>query len=212
MKKILISTIALSMSLLSVKAQVSKKGQKKKTVSVNQATPVKQLSPEEEQKIWMEYATPNEMHKLFTQSEGSWQVETKQWLMPDAEPLTSNGKCTNTLAMDGRYEISHFEAEMMGMPFKGMSVTGFDNAMKEFKTTWIDNFGTGIMMLTGKWNEKKRCIDYVGTMVDPTVKKEVNIRQTYSFIGDNEIQIEMFMINPKTKSEYKSMEIKFKRQ
>jgi len=39
----------------------------------------------------------------------------------------------------------------MGMPFEGMGLDGYDNASKEYISIWIDNMGTGIMYMKGKW-------------------------------------------------------------
>jgi hypothetical protein len=35
------------------------------------------------------------------------------------------------------------------MPFEGISTLGYDNAKKTFFSTWIDNMGTGMMVMEG---------------------------------------------------------------
>jgi hypothetical protein len=51
--------------------------------------------------------------------------------------------CTNTMILGGRYQQSMIKGNMMGMPFEGMGLLGYDNAQKLFYSTWVDNMGTG---------------------------------------------------------------------
>jgi hypothetical protein len=189
----------------------AKKSQPKKVVNQVKKEVKKELSPDEEMKIWMDYATPKEMHKVLALSDGNWKAEVTQWMKPNADPTISSGKCNNKMEMEGRYQISTFETEMMGMPFTGMSITAFDNAKEEFISTWIDNFGTGIMVMKGKWDEKTRSIHYKGTMVDPITKKDMPCRQIFTFTEDNAQKMEMFAQRPDGKGEFKTMEIIFTR-
>ena len=38
---------------------------------------------------------------------------------------------------------------MMGQPFTGIGVTGYDNHAKKYLSTWIDSMGTGIFSMEG---------------------------------------------------------------
>ena len=69
--------------------------------------------------------------------------------------------------MDGRYQQTTTTGSFMGMPFHGMSTTGYDNAKKVFFTTWIDNMGTGLMYGEGKWNNATKSIDFKGKTMEP---------------------------------------------
>ena len=37
------------------------------------------------------------------------------------------------------------EGEMMGMPVKGIGITGYNNMTQEYESYWIDNLGTGMI-------------------------------------------------------------------
>lgn len=99
---------------------------------------------------------------------------------------------------------------MMGMPFEGMSLLGYDNAKKIFTSTWIDNFGTGTMTLEGTWNVATKSIEFKGKAVDPMTGKDMAVKELVKFT-DNDNQ-EMQMYEMRNGTEIKTMEIKFTRK
>ena len=59
------------------------------------------------------------------------------------------------------------------------------------------------------WGNQKT-ITFTGKTVDPVSGKEMNVRETYKIIDDNNHVMEMYMTNEG--KELKTMEIKFKRK
>jgi len=98
----------------------------------------------------------------------------------------------------------------MGQPFEGKSTLGYNNASKEYTSTFIDNMGTGMMVVTGKYNEKNRTVEFKGDMVNPVNGKKTPYREVYSIVDANTRKIEMF--DTKNEQEYKSMEIVMKKK
>ena len=96
------------------------------------------------------------------------------------------------------------------MPFEGVSILGYDNAKKVFQSTWIDNFGTGITNMTGAWDQATNTVNFTGTSLDPMTGNDMNIRQTFKIIDDNNQIIEMF--STMGGKEIKTMEIKMTRK
>jgi hypothetical protein len=70
--------------------------------------------------------------------------------------------------------------------------------------------GTGIMTMTGKWDESSKTINFTGTCVDPTTGKEMKVREVFKLVDDNHQTMEMYMTTDG--KEHKSMEIKFTRK
>jgi hypothetical protein len=99
---------------------------------------------------------------------------------------------------------------MMGMPFNGLSLEGYDNAKKEFTSIWIDNMGTGTSISTGKYDKKSKSITYFGNVYDPMQGKDVKIKQVIKIIDKDHYTIEMY--NEVEGKEFKSMEIAFERK
>jgi hypothetical protein len=132
--------------------------------------------------------------------------------MPGAPELKSTSTTVNKMLFNGLYQESTHTGNMMGMPFNGRSTMGYDNHRKEFVSTWIDNMGTGIMVMKGTWDSTTKTINYKGTVVDPGTKEDCEIRETFQIVDDNTQVLEMFGPDPKTGKETKTMQIKFTRK
>jgi len=161
----------------------------------------------EEQKAWMDYMTPGSVHEMLAQSNGTWIGENTFWMAPGAPPITTTSEASNSMIMGGRYQQGLHVGDMMGMPFEGMSLIGYDNAKKQIQSIWIDNFGTGMMHLTGTWDESSQTVTMTGTSVDPSTGKDVKVREIFSVLSPTSQLLEMFM--EKDGTEFKTMEIKY---
>lgn len=96
--------------------------------------------------------------------------------------------------MNGLYKETTYNGTMMGMPFMGKSTMGYDNAEKKFKSTWIDNFGSGIMMFEGTYDDATKTITLLAKYTDPATKKESTWKEVDTFIDENTMTMEMFTV------------------
>ncbi|NUM71378.1 MAG: DUF1579 domain-containing protein [Ignavibacteriaceae bacterium] len=160
---------------------------------------------EEDMKAYMEFMTPGKQHQAMAEGAGKWNTTIKWWMDPKAEPAVTEGEVTAEMILGGRYLMEKHTSMMMGMPFEGMSLTGYDNTLGRFFSTWIDNMGTGIMYSTGTWNEEKKRIEWQGTMTDPMLKTEMPVKQYSWHDGKDKMVMEMYVIVPG--GEYKNMEV-----
>jgi len=159
---------------------------------------------------WTAYMTPGPMHQMMAKWNGDWNEEVTFWMTPGAPPTKNTSTCTNTMIMGNRYQETRHTSVMNGMQFEGRGILGYDNAKKVFTSTWIDNMGTGIMTLEGKWDDKNKTIHFTGTSIDPMTGKNENIREEFKLVDDNNQIMEMYM--SQDGKEYKSMEIRFTRK
>ena len=166
--------------------------------------------PSKEEKAWMTYMTPNQMHDMLAKQNGEWSESLTFWEKPGAPPQKAEAKCNNTMVLGNRYQESNHTGMMMGMPFEGKSTVGYDNAKKVFQSTWVDNMGTGITYMEGTYNEKTKTMSMAGKMVDPMSGKEEKAREVIKFVDDNNQVMEMYVT--KDGKEFKNMEIKFTRK
>lgn len=164
-------------------------------------------------KNWETYMTPSDAHKTMAGWNGNWSGDVTMWQMPDAPPQTSKTTAVNKMILGGRYQESVHTGNMMGMPFEGRSMMGYDNAKKVFINTWMDNMGTGTMVMEGPWDEATKTITLKGKMIDPSAgnANELDVRETYKVIDDKNHVMEMYC-NGKDGKEFKTMEIKFTRK
>lgn len=162
------------------------------------------------QKAWQEYMTPSEGHNILAAHAGEWKTVTTMWMDPNQPPQKYEGEAKSEMIMGGRYLKATFTGNMMGMPFEGMSLEGFDNAKKEYTSVWIDNFGTGTSISTGKYDKKTKSIVYKGTVYDPMIGKETVLKQVVKNIDKDHHVIEMYQVVNGT--ELKTMEVSFERK
>jgi len=162
-----------------------------------------------EMQAWMEYMTPGPMHEMMAKTVGEWNVNTKFWMDPAGEPMETKGSAIVEMILGGRYMQSTHTGTMMGMPFEGISLQGYDNSTGEFTSIWIDNMGTGFSISKGKYDEATHSINFEGSMLDPITKKDMDFRQVVKTIDDNHFLFEMYM-NYDGK-EFKSMVVDYTR-
>ncbi|MFN2457078.1 MAG: DUF1579 domain-containing protein [Chitinophagaceae bacterium] len=160
---------------------------------------------------WQAYMTPSEPHKMMASWDGTWVGDMTMWMAPGAPPTKSTTTSVNKMVMGGRYQQSTHTGDFMGSPFNGMSTMAYDNIKKVFISTWIDNMGTGVMVMEGPWDSTSKTITLKGKMVDPGVGKEIDVRETFRVIDNNNTVMEMYGAGPDGK-EMKTMEIKYKRK
>ena len=161
----------------------------------------------------MDYGTPGKMHALLASWNGTWNGDMTMWWYEGGAPEKATGTAVNSMILGGRYQSSKHTSNMMGMPFEGMSTTAYDNATKQFVSTWIDNMGTGIMMMTGPWDEATKTLTLTGTMPDLCRPgKQCTLREVFKIIDDNTQHMEMYGPDAKTGKEFKTMEIHLTRK
>jgi hypothetical protein len=185
-------------------AAASDEKNEKAWVPVDSATTMKNM---------MEYGTPGPMHQMLASWNGTWKGETTMWEYEGAAPQKSTGTAVNNMIMGGKYQSSKHNGDMMGMPFEGMSVMGYDNATKQFTSSWVDTWSTGIMNMSGFWDASSKTLTLTGKTPDINRPgKECSFKEVFKVIDDNTQIMEMYGPDPKTGKEYKMMEIKMSRK
>lgn len=169
-----------------------------------------QAQDETAMKAWQNYMTPGDVHKMLAESNGTWNEDITMWMAPEAPPQKSTATAENKMIMGGRYQQSTHTGSFNGMPFEGMGLLGYDNAKKIFNSSWIDNMGTGIMQMVGTWDTATKTAHLTGVSVDPMTGKDINVRQTFTLIDNNNQLMNMFMTQDG--KEFKTMEIKLTRK
>lgn len=162
-------------------------------------------------KNWQDYMTPGDVHKMMAKWDGTWNGDVTMWMNPGAPEQKSTSTAVNKMVFNGLYQQSTHTGNMMGMPFNGMSTVAYDIHKKEFMSTWIDNMGSGIMLLKGPWDEATKTITLKGTMTDAGTKADVDVRETFQIIDDNTQEMKMYVMMPDGK-EFNTMNIKFTRK
>lgn len=101
---------------------------------------------------------------------GSWQADFRME-MPGAPPMTS--KCREVVAAvcDGKWLWSDFTGEMMGAPFEGHGLTGYDDKIGKVVSIWIDSMNGALMRTDGSYDATTQTFALRGTCYDEQGKR-----------------------------------------
>ncbi|SPE63365.1 conserved exported hypothetical protein [Verrucomicrobia bacterium] len=191
-----------------------KNGEKKDAAAAGQPSESEMMAK------MMELAKTGEHHKVLEASVGTWNYQVKMWMSPDpsAPPSTSSGRTVTRAVMGGRYFISDHSG-MMQMPgmdgkmsdveFKGMAIEGYDNVKQKYVASWIDNMGTGIMLMEGTYDDGAKTFTYIGEE-EPMPGMKTKFREIIKNIDPNHRTFQWY--EDRGGKEVKTMEISFSRQ
>jgi hypothetical protein len=160
---------------------------------------------------WMKAGSPGEPHKAMAAEAGTYDMKVTSWHAPGAPPSEEKGTATRKMIMDGRVLVEDVTSSMMGMPFKGQGMRGYDNVTGKYWSTWVDSMSTGMMLSEGTCDEAKGTCSFTGTMNDPMTKKPTTVRMTVRQQDAKTEIFEMYGAGPDGK-EMKMMEIAYTRK
>jgi len=180
------------------------------TKTAGKAAPA-QMDPQAMAEMMAKMSAPGPNHERFKKLAGDWNLTVK-WTWDPSQPMqVTKSTSVMTTLMDGRYCQEQTSGEMMGKPFMGQGLTGYDNVLKKYVGTWIDNAGTGIMTSVGTPDASGNVINWTGESSDPMTGKMTKYRMVTRFQDDDHHVYEMYIKGPDGK-EYKTMDIAYERK
>jgi hypothetical protein len=101
---------------------------------------------------------------------------------------------------------------MMGEPYEGIGIDGFDRIKQKYVAVWMGTDSTGIFMMEGTADETGKVVTYVGKMDDPlTGQKDKPYKSIAREIDKDTVVFEMYEGAPDG-GEFKNMEIRYMRR
>jgi hypothetical protein len=183
--------------------------------AAEKAKPAKAPVSDEQKKaeeMWAKMATPGKYHQMLAKDVGSWVITTKSWMEPGKEPESTTGSAEFKMIFGGRFLQGDYKGMMMGQPFEGFGITGYDNYKEEFVSLWLDTMGTAIYELKGKCEGADcKATNYSGEWDDCMTKSKMKVRAVQTVVDETTRKYEMFMVG-KDGKEFKSMEMVYKKK
>jgi len=158
----------------------------------------------------MKAATPGEHHALLAKMAGHYKAECTMRMGPDAPEITSKGEEHSEMVFDGRYLKSDFTGDMMGKPFHGMALVGYDNTKQKYVSIWVDDMSTSPMVSEGTADKTGKVVTYQGEMECPGMEGKMSYRNVITIVDHDHYTMEMFQKAPDGK-EFTGMTIKYER-
>lgn len=134
-------------------------------------------------------------HKALEYFAGRWKVESKMWTAPGAPPTESVNTNEGRMILGGRYALLDYKGEMMGQPFEGLQISGYDNLAKAYTTFWIDNSSTSFYLLKGTYDAAKKTYTFTGRWADP-LGGDTPVRMVVRIVSPDVYESETYMALP----------------
>jgi len=179
------------------------------TALAQQAGEQPKMTPEEKavMEAYQKAGTPGEPHKTMAATAGTYSIKSKSWSEPGEQAVEEGGTATRTMTLDGRVLVEEVNSTMMGTPWVGRGMMGYDNVSGKYWSTWNDSMSTGIMVSEGTCDAKNSCT-FTGVWNDPIKKGPVKARMTTRWTSPTTEVFEMF--GPaKDGKEFKMMELTY---
>ena len=171
----------------------------------------KKMDQQAMMELWQKLAQPGEPHKLFASIAGSYTTHTKEWMEPGKPPTEADGTAESKMLLDGRFLYQEYNSQMMGQPFSGIGIDGYDNVTKKYVTAWIDTMGTGIFIMEGTANNDGKTITLKGSHPEPGGGK-MSHRAVWKIQDANNQTFEMYGTHGHGGKEMKFLEIVYTRK
>ena len=166
---------------------------------------------QEMQKRMEAAGTPGPAHKALEAFVGNWKAEVKCWGEPGGSPNVSQGTAKANWTLNGHFLESEFHGEMMGKPFNGQSLMGYDNIKQTFNTVWVSDMQTSIFTSEGKGENGNKVITLEGKSSCPaTGRKDLPMKTVFRVLSPDKYVFEMFDVSRGENA--KTMEITYTRK
>ena len=155
--------------------------------------------------------TPGPAHKALEAFVGNWKAEVKCWMEPGGSPNVSQGTAKASWTLNGHFLESEFHGEMMGKPFTGRTLMGYDNVKQTFNTVWMSDMQTSIFTSEGKGENGNKVITLEGKANCPaTGQRDIPMKTVFRVLSPDKYVFEMF--DASRGENAKTMEITYTRK
>ena len=169
-----------------------------------------EMTPEQkaEMEAYMKAGTPGAPHQAIAATAGSYDLKIKSWHEAGAPAMEETGTAKRTMMLGGRVLAEDITATMMGMPYSGHGLFGFDNVTGKYWSTWNDTMGTALFVTEGTCDAQVKNCTFTGSYVDPIKKTTIKSRMTTKWPSPTTEVFEMYGPG-KDGKEMKMMEITY---
>jgi hypothetical protein len=110
------------------------------------------------QAVMMESMNPGPEHERLSRLAGRWELETRIWPEPGAQPMTVPGSASNRMILGGRFLVSETTTSSGPMQGESLTIFGFDRRNGWYTSAGYDTFGTYHVAAQGGWDADRGAI------------------------------------------------------
>ena len=154
---------------------------------------------------------PGDEHMELARQVGEWSAKLR-YEVAGMGPVTSGDHESSKMIMNGWFLESHYKGNMMGQPWKGRRIMGFDQRTKEYVEVWISEMSSEVSIHRGR-KGPKGIIHLRGKSLNVnTGKMENSIFMRYPPAEDGSYKLEMHWADENGQPTRKMMEIAYARK
>ncbi len=165
-------------------------------------------SKEEMMKLAEAARKPGPGHKTLQHFVGNWRAEVKCWMEADGEPQVSQAASNAKSIMDGLFIEEDYRGSMMGKPFHGRTVMGYDNVQQKFVGSWISDMQSSMFVFEGQGEKQDKVLTMEGETTCP-VRGRLQTQLVYKILGPDRHTFETYDLTDGKRT--KTMEINYTR-
>lgn len=148
------------------------------------AKPATPLDPAAQAKSNYDLATaPGPQQKALEQFVGHWTSHVSMQMDPTKPAEESTGTADGEMILGGRFVQVIHKGTVMGQPFEGRMLCGYDNVAKKYVASWVDNLGTSIVHYDGTYDKVGKRLLMGATFIDPMSRKPIHVKSVTSFLS-----------------------------
>ena len=152
---------------------------------------------------------PGPMHEKLAPLVGKWTMSGKWRMSAEAPWQEFEADVEREWILGDRFVQEKVTSEMMGQPFEGLGIIGYDNTRKEFTNVWVENMSTGTWTSAGRLEGD--AITFVGENSDAMTGEKNRWGKSIVTLGKDEQSFKGFSKDASGK-EFLSMEMTAKRK
>jgi hypothetical protein len=131
--------------------------------------------------VAQEPARPGQEHEVLKQFEGAWDIAVKAKDPMSGKESETKGSETCRMQEGGFWLIIDHKSELMGMPFHGHGMLGYDPIKKKYAGSWADNLSPTMYALEGTWDAAKKTMTTKITGIEPGTGAELKLTMVQTF-------------------------------
>ena len=169
--------------------------------------------PKGDEKPKAEHPGPAELNdhqKSQTMFEGEWEATAKGQSDPSQPVQEWKGTCKNTLVLGGRFLQMEYKGELLGQPYEGYGLSGYDPEKKKHTLVWMDSLTTQMMHYEGECTDGCKTTTLTAELPGPN-GTTMKSRSVTRVVSPTEHVFEIYVTDPSGK-ESKMLEIVYQKK
>jgi hypothetical protein len=120
---------------------------------------------------------PGPAHKQLAKRVGEYATATKFWTGLDAPPAESKGAAKIAETLGGRFLLEENSGTLLGQPFTGLRLYGYNNLSKQYESVWTWTESTGMVTMRGTSKDEGKTVTYAAAY-----NREPGAKQTFQVV------------------------------